>query len=72
MDAYLACGGNYIETARNYGKGASEEKIGRALEGRRDRVILSSKTGATTTTASATASISSAISAADRRRQPTS
>jgi len=46
VDAYLDWGGNYIETARNYGKGASEEKLGRALEGRRDRVILSSKTGA--------------------------
>jgi aryl-alcohol dehydrogenase-like predicted oxidoreductase len=48
IDAYLACGGNYIETARSYGRGASEEKIGRALQGRRDQVILCSKTGART------------------------
>jgi len=46
VDAYLGCGGNYIETARNYGGGASEIKIGRALQGRRDRVVLASKTAA--------------------------
>jgi len=46
--AYLAFGGNYIEPARNYGTGASEEKIGRALEGRRDQVVLCSKTAAET------------------------
>lgn len=40
VDAFLAEGGNYIETARGYGDGASEAKLGRALEGRRDRVIL--------------------------------
>ena len=44
VDAYLANGGNYIETARNYGGGASEEKLGRALEGRREQVVLCSKT----------------------------
>jgi diketogulonate reductase-like aldo/keto reductase len=48
VDAYLAAGGNYVETARGYGGGASEEKLGRALAGRRDRVILCSKTGAAT------------------------
>lgn len=48
IDAYLANGGNYIETARSYGRGASEEKIGRALEGRRDQVVLCTKTGAKT------------------------
>ncbi len=46
VDAYLAEGGNYIETARGYGGGASEEKLGAALEGRRDEVILVSKSGA--------------------------
>jgi hypothetical protein len=45
VDAFLANGGNYIETARNYGGGASEDKLGRALEGRRDQVALASKTG---------------------------
>lgn len=46
VNEYLWRGGNYIETARAYGKGASEEKIGRALAGRRDEVILCSKTPA--------------------------
>lgn len=48
VDAYLASGGNYIETARSYGAGASEDKIGRALRGRRDQVVLCTKTGART------------------------
>jgi predicted aldo/keto reductase-like oxidoreductase len=48
MDAYLAAGGNYVETAPGYGKGASELKIGRALRGRREQVVLASKTAATT------------------------
>jgi predicted aldo/keto reductase-like oxidoreductase len=43
VTTYLEVGGNYIETARLYGAGASEEKIGRALNGRRDKVILASK-----------------------------
>jgi len=46
VDAFLDNGGNYIETARSYGGGASEEKLGRALKGRRDQVILCTKTGA--------------------------
>ena len=48
VDEFLAVGGNYIETARGYGKGASEDKLGRALEGRRDQVVLCSKSGAST------------------------
>ena len=48
VDAFLDNGGNYIETARSYGGGASEEKLGRALEGRRDQVVLCTKTGAKT------------------------
>jgi predicted aldo/keto reductase-like oxidoreductase len=48
VDAYLASGGNYIETARSYGAGASEDKLGRALQGRRDQVVLCTKTGART------------------------
>jgi len=43
ISTYLELGGNYVETARSYGNGASEEKIGRALDGRRDQVILESK-----------------------------
>lgn len=45
VDAFFNVGGNYIETARSYGSGASEEKLGRVLEGRRDQVILASKSG---------------------------
>ncbi|MFW6303637.1 MAG: aldo/keto reductase, partial [Candidatus Sumerlaeota bacterium] len=45
VDAFLELGGNYIETARGYGAGASEEKLGRVLKGRRDQVVLTSKSG---------------------------
>ncbi|HKJ86013.1 MAG TPA: aldo/keto reductase, partial [Spirochaetia bacterium] len=45
VDRYMEYGGNYIETARSYGGGASEEKIGRVLKGRRDQVTLASKSG---------------------------
>ena len=46
VDAFLEVGGTYIETARGYGNGASEQKLGRALVGRRDQVVLASKSGA--------------------------
>lgn len=46
VDAFLEVGGTYIETARAYGRGASEHKLGRALQGRRDQVVLASKSGA--------------------------
>lgn len=45
VDRYMEYGGNYIETARSYGAGASEEKIGRVLKGRRNEVTLASKSG---------------------------
>ena len=45
VDRYLEYGGNYIETARSYGGGASEEKLGRVLQGRRDQVTIASKSG---------------------------
>jgi len=44
VDRYLSAAGNYVETAASYGRGASETKLGRALAGRRDDVILASKT----------------------------
>ncbi len=46
VDAFLEVGGTYIETARSYGSGASETKLGQALAGRRDQVVLASKSGA--------------------------
>lgn len=45
VDLYMDAGGNYVETARSYGGGVSEVKLGHALQGRRDSVILVSKTG---------------------------
>ena len=46
VDTFEEVGGNYIETARGYGQGASEIKLGRALRGRRDKFVLCSKSGA--------------------------
>jgi predicted aldo/keto reductase-like oxidoreductase len=40
---YLDAGGNYVETAGEYGDGASEMKLGRALAGRRQECILATK-----------------------------
>ncbi|MBN1444383.1 MAG: aldo/keto reductase [Planctomycetes bacterium] len=45
IHASLDAGINTIDTAPVYGFGASEEVVGRALEGRRDRVILATKCG---------------------------
>lgn len=39
----LELGINYIDTATSYGHGASEERVGRALQGRRDQVFLATK-----------------------------
>jgi uncharacterized protein len=41
-------GVNYFDTARGYGEGNSERITGAALKGRRDKVILASKTDART------------------------
>lgn len=43
LDAYLAAGGNFLDTADAYAGGASEEILGRALDGRRDAVVLATK-----------------------------
>jgi aryl-alcohol dehydrogenase-like predicted oxidoreductase len=40
---YLDAGGNFIDTANVYNRGASEEILGRALEGRRDDLVLATK-----------------------------
>ncbi len=37
-------GVNYFDTAEGYGNGHSEEVLGRALQGKRDRVVVSTKT----------------------------
>ncbi|MFW5691597.1 MAG: aldo/keto reductase [Chloroflexota bacterium] len=41
--AYLDRGGNHIDTANVYGGGRSEEIVGKALQGRRDGVVLATK-----------------------------
>jgi len=43
VDAFLAAGGNFVDTADVYNGGEAEEIVGRALRGRRDEVILATK-----------------------------
>ncbi|HZT94583.1 MAG TPA: aldo/keto reductase [Gaiellaceae bacterium] len=45
IDAALEAGVTLLDTADIYGQGTSEEFIGRALEGRRDRVLIATKFG---------------------------
>ncbi len=45
IDAALDAGINFLDTADIYGGGESESFIGRALEGRRDQVIIATKFG---------------------------
>jgi aryl-alcohol dehydrogenase-like predicted oxidoreductase len=45
IDAALEAGVTLLDTADIYGQGASEEYIGRALEGRRDCVVIATKFG---------------------------
>jgi aryl-alcohol dehydrogenase-like predicted oxidoreductase len=45
VDAALDAGVTLFDTADIYGQGMSEDYIGRALEGRRDRVVLATKFG---------------------------
>jgi len=45
IDSALDAGIMLFDTADIYGQGASEEFIGRALEGRRDRVLIATKFG---------------------------
>jgi aryl-alcohol dehydrogenase-like predicted oxidoreductase len=45
VDAALNAGINFFDTADIYGKGQSEEYLGRALGSRRDKIILATKFG---------------------------
>jgi aryl-alcohol dehydrogenase-like predicted oxidoreductase len=45
VDAALDAGITFFDTADIYGKGASETFLGRALAGRRERVVLATKFG---------------------------
>jgi aryl-alcohol dehydrogenase-like predicted oxidoreductase len=42
---YLDAGGNFLDTADIYGLGRNEELVGKAIRGRRDRVVLATKFG---------------------------
>jgi aryl-alcohol dehydrogenase-like predicted oxidoreductase len=44
IDAFLDAGHNFIDTSDNYQNGQSEEIVGRAVRGRRDAVVLATKT----------------------------
>lgn len=45
LDAYLAAGGNFIDTADVYAEGASESILGRLLGGRRNDCVIATKVG---------------------------
>ena len=45
VDAALEAGVNCFDTADLYGRGASEEQLGRALHGRRDQALVATKFG---------------------------
>jgi aryl-alcohol dehydrogenase-like predicted oxidoreductase len=42
---YLDAGGNFLDTADMYGVGRNEILVGKAIKGRRDRVVLATKFG---------------------------
>lgn len=48
VDAAIAAGIDYFDTAESYGSGASEELLGRALGARRSEVLIATKWGHTT------------------------
>jgi aryl-alcohol dehydrogenase-like predicted oxidoreductase len=43
IDQFLDTGGNFVDTAGVYAGGRSEEIVGQALKGQRDRVVLATK-----------------------------
>jgi aryl-alcohol dehydrogenase-like predicted oxidoreductase len=45
IDCAIDLGVNFFDTAANYGAGHSERLLGRAFQGRRDRVVISTKFG---------------------------
>jgi aryl-alcohol dehydrogenase-like predicted oxidoreductase len=45
IDAALDAGVNFFDTADIYGRGHSEELLGRAMEGRRERFVVATKIG---------------------------
>jgi aryl-alcohol dehydrogenase-like predicted oxidoreductase len=45
LHRYLDLGGNFLDTADMYGPYTNEELVGRAIQGRRDKVVLATKFG---------------------------
>ncbi len=43
FDAYIAAGGNFIDTANVYNHGTSEKMLSRFIEGQRDYIVLATK-----------------------------
>jgi aryl-alcohol dehydrogenase-like predicted oxidoreductase len=43
LDAYFERGGNFVDTANRYGGGRSEEIVGKAIQGRREDVVVATK-----------------------------
>jgi aryl-alcohol dehydrogenase-like predicted oxidoreductase len=43
LDAFVAAGGNFVDTACNYTDGESETLLGELAEGRRERLVLATK-----------------------------
>jgi Predicted oxidoreductases (related to aryl-alcohol dehydrogenases) len=43
FDAYVDRGGNFVDTANAYTNGSSERLVGKFAEGRRDRLVISTK-----------------------------
>ncbi|WP_242127421.1 aldo/keto reductase [Sphingobium sp. Sx8-8] len=43
FDAYVGAGGNFIDTANYYGRGASEQMLGRFAAERREQLVLATK-----------------------------
>ncbi len=43
LDRYLQAGGNFIDTANVYNRGASEDILGRVLGARRENIVLATK-----------------------------
>lgn len=48
INHFAECAGNFIDTADIYGKGVSEEIVGRALRGRRQEFVIATKVGGPT------------------------
>jgi aryl-alcohol dehydrogenase-like predicted oxidoreductase len=71
LDAYVAAGGDFIDTANIYADGASEEILGRwmASRGNRDRVVIATKVGMGATPGLAPERIEEALAESLRRLQ---